>query len=59
MVLRQAFWLISGIGAAAFPIHVQLHQGLKKEQQMIHEEFKRQRELVFYYKMKQLELGNK
>jgi hypothetical protein len=55
MVLKQVFWFFGGVGLASFPIYGNMHLSLKNEQRDIHEEFKRQRELVYFLKMRQLE----
>ena len=52
MVLKQLFWLVAGAGVAAFPVHATIHQDLKREQDEIHNEFKRQRLIVFSIKAK-------
>ena len=57
MVFRQLFMGVAGVGLASIPAHFSMHLALKDQQKDIQEEFKRQREIIFLIKMKQLKIG--
>ena len=54
MVFRQLKWLAVGVGMASLPMHALMHQTVKDEQADLSEEFRRQRDLIFHLKMKEL-----
>jgi hypothetical protein len=59
MVFRQLKWFVIGVGMASLPMHALMHQTVKEEQADLTEEFRRQRDLIFHLKLKELTVAKK